>query len=96
METVPTEMQGGFETDRPMVFAAGEVSGPLETVKNGSWKEPSFDLKPKGKVVSDEFYKAALGMAGSRNNPNNPVGQGRGISTIKMTQMETEGSDLPE
>lgn len=83
-----------------MIFAAGEVEcagGPLETAKNGSWKEPSFDLKPKGgKVVSDEFYKAALGLAGSRNNPNHPAGQGKGVSTIRMTQMETEGSDMQD
>lgn len=76
-----------------MVFAAGEVSGPLETAKNGSWKEPSFDLKRKGKVVHDDFYKVTLGGAGSRNNQ---VEHGKGISAIRMTQLETAGSEMPE
>jgi hypothetical protein len=89
METVPTDINGGgLETDRPMVFAAGDVCGPLDAAKNGSWKEPSFDLKRKEKVVTDDLYKVTLG---SRN-----TAQRKGISSIRMTQMETQGSDMPE
>ena len=79
-----------------MIFS-GECGGPLDAAKNGSWKEPSFELKRKEIMVADDLFNVKLGSLGSRNLQTSASRNG-GVasSTVRVTQMDTQGSDAHE